>query len=203
MEYWGVGIEFAKILLSWPTVTVTIVIFVSVYFYDQLSSMFERISSLKLPGTELSLSQQILDEAKPSEGPKALPNPPLPDPPMQPGLILDDNLVSQLRSAWNQEKQACILWEYRYLNWFLVFNTQKILDWAIRINTATSIDNYNAVWSPLVPVSNQRIAILSALESHSLIAINGDFILVTDKGKDYAAWPERRLRQGDVTFFDP
>ncbi len=86
------------------------------------------------------------------------------------------------------EKGTSYLWEYRYLNYFLVYNTQAVLDWLIGLNQATIYRHFDGTWAPHIPSANERAAIINALQTHHLIQVNGEAIQVTEKGREYQQW---------------
>lgn len=80
---------------------------------------------------------------------------------------------------------------HAYLNRFLVHRTQVVLDWLIDRQIkgqSTSIGDYGAELTARAVSPGERGAVLTALEAHALVVINGGLIAVTDKGLDYAHW---------------
>ncbi len=78
--------------------------------------------------------------------------------------------------------------QYRYLNLFLARGTQHVLDWFAASNPRATASLFNAVWLPIIPNPNERVAILTALQAHHLITIENDLVLVTPKGREYLQW---------------
>jgi hypothetical protein len=78
------------------------------------------------------------------------------------------------------------------LNYFLAEATQHVLDWLVALHQPTTVSAYEAIWMHTIQQAQERQAILHALQLHVLITINGEAIALTDKGREYAAWPERR-----------
>jgi len=97
--------------------------------------------------------------------------------------------VAQLRSLVKAERQTRYLWEYRYLNYFLVRKTQIILDWLVESGGSQSIMFYQNLWLQLIPEPEERNAILNVLQAHHLIELSPtDSISLTPKGKEYHGW---------------
>jgi hypothetical protein len=97
--------------------------------------------------------------------------------------------VAQLRTLVKAERQTRYLWEYRYLNHFLVRKTQIILDWLAESGSPQSITFYQNAWLQLIPEPEERNAILNALQAHHLIELSpADSISLTPKGREYHDW---------------
>ena len=75
-----------------------------------------------------------------------------------------------------------------YLNYFLVPQTQRVLDWLPFLSVRTTISMFDSFWMPIIPEANERKAIINALQSHHLIMLTGELIEVTPKGKEYIKW---------------
>jgi hypothetical protein len=191
---WKLILEYLKVLLSWPVV-VGIGVFVGTrWFKSELSGLINRIASVKFPGGELVTQQAKMTEDIPAaaaaeahqvaaveaEAPQALDDPHLPE-----------EIREQLRGVFTAERVAARTWEYRYLNYFFAPDTQHVLDWLIGLNQTTTYETYNTFWIYRVPAAGERQAIIHALQMHLCIVIDGPGI--TEKGKEYAAWPERKI----------
>lgn len=78
-------------------------------------------------------------------------------------------------------------WEYLYLNSFLVAKTQVVLDWLhIQIAAPPSITWFHQFFSHIE--ESQLETILKVLERHHLIEFSGEFIKLTDKGREYVVF---------------
>ena len=92
-------------------------------------------------------------------------------------------------STYSRQSAArAALWEYRYLNYFLARGTQRVLDWLNALGVQTTATMFDSFWLPFIPNAQERQAIITALQAHSLIAMNGQVIEVTPKGKEYLTW---------------
>ena len=101
--------------------------------------------------------------------------------------------LDALRAYAEAERGAARIWEYRYLNFFLVPTTQIVLDWFIGLQQPTTIAAFEAAWMMVIQSAPERTAVLHALQKHVLIEISPEgAVTVTDKGREYAAWTERR-----------
>lgn len=86
------------------------------------------------------------------------------------------------------ERARAYFWEYRYLHYFLVLGTQRVLDWLASLPAPTTVGAFDTFWQPLIPSAEQRRTILSVLESHNLIFFRGELIEVSPKGREYIQW---------------
>ncbi len=86
------------------------------------------------------------------------------------------------------ERARAHLWEYRFLNRFLVLNTQRVLDWLAGLPDPPTFTMYDAWWQQVIPSAEQRRTIVQVLEEHNLIVMRGDLIEITPKGREYIEW---------------
>ena len=181
-----VVLEYFKVFLS-PQVFAGAVAFVFLsLFRDDIKALFLRIAKIRFPGgAELSTPQA----AKIEEGPEKKEPPALPpsDEPKLPAS-LDQPELKAVRELFDAERARAYLWEYRYLNYYLVPHTQRVLEWLASLESRTSTQLYDTMWLPLIPSPQERQAILSALQAHYLIMIDKDLIEVTPKGREYIQW---------------
>ena len=107
-------------------------------------------------------------------------------------LKLSPDQVKIVREAFESERANSYLWEYKYLNLFLVQNTKNILDWFYSLDKSITVSIYDNIWKSIIPDSKEREAILSALLNHYLINRNdGDMLEITPKGKEYKLWKDK------------
>jgi len=179
-------LEYIKVFLT-PQIVVGIIVAVLVgVFRDDIKALFRRIARIKLPGgTELSTSQSAKLEEAPEE--RSPPTPPSStDITLPPSL--DQNELRTVRELLDAERARAHVWEYRYLNYFLVPHTQRVLDWFASLLNRTSVQLFDTVWLPLIPDAQERRVILSVLQGHHLIVIQNDLVEVTPKGREYIQW---------------
>jgi hypothetical protein len=179
-------LEYLKVFLSTQVVAGIIAAVFLAIFRDDIKALFRRIAKIRLPdGAELSTPQSAkLEEAPEKSAPPALPS--SDQPKLPPGL--DQQESKEVRELLDAERATSYLWEYRYLNYFLVPYTQRVLDWLASLQGRTNTHLYDTVWLPLIPDPKERQAILDALGMHHLISIDKDLIQVTPKGREYIQW---------------
>jgi hypothetical protein len=181
MEIASLVLEYLKVLVS-PQIVAGFVGFVFLYmFREDVKALFLRVAKIKFPGgAEVSTSQSERKIKKEGIEPEPLP-----------ALELPPSLTPQQRevvdSILKAERGTSYLWEYRYLNYFLVAGTQAVLDWLISLER-TTYRHFDATWLPIIPSANERGAIINALQAHHLIQEVDGTIQVTPKGKEYQKW---------------
>lgn len=191
MEFAKVILQYVQAILSWPVATFTMAAMTFWIFRSDIKLLIGRIAEISLPGgSKVSMSQteQSAKEAKTTknpEVPEAEANKPL-------NLPADVNLTPEQLTAVRQlylaERANAYLWEYKYLNYFLAYRTQQVLDWFVTTAAPVSRSLFDNVWMSLILEVEERQAILAALNAHYLIMLNGDLISVTPKGREYQAW---------------
>lgn len=90
-----------------------------------------------------------------------------------------------------QLRQRSLFWEYKFLNMFLVYRTQRMLDWLVYQQVEghqASLASFDTELANQRVEMGERVAVLQALETHLLVTRENDLIRVTDKGLDYARW---------------
>jgi len=180
-------LEYFKLLLSTPVVAGLIACGFTLTFKAQLGRLIDRVASIKVPGGELSTPQlppdmtreapkdlRVLDEAEPVL-------PPQPQP-------ADIQRFTELLRA---ERTRAYLWEYRYLNLFLVPRTIVVLEWFAGIADRPTDLTYDTFWSTRIPDVSQRRVILSVLESHHLVQRDGSLLGISEKGREYLEWKDK------------
>ena len=177
------ALEYFRVLLSAPPMTVVVVLVLVCIFRSDLKAIMSRIATIKFPGGELSTTSQIDRPAK--TGPDELPpqETDLPE-----GLTISPEQQELVRDFIQAQQTTSRLWEYRYLNFYFVRNTQLVLDWLASLPNRPSIEMFHASWSPVIPSANDRQAILMALQNHYLITERETMIEITGKGREYLQW---------------
>lgn len=202
MEIAHLVLEYLKALLSPQDVAGGVVLTFFLLFHEDIKALLLRIAKIRFPdGTEVSTSQ---GERKANE--EQIENKPLPTFDISALVGLPEDLTPQQRVAIENilraEKATSYLWEYRYLNYFLVYRTQEVLNWLIGLMQSTTYSHYDATWLPVIPSAQERNAILAALETHHLIQVTDAVIQVTPKGKEYQQWrgplPQLPLTTGSM-----
>ena len=179
-------LEFFKVFLTAPVLFAIVVMTIFIMFADETRALIDRIAKIKLPGGgEVSTPQ--------SNKIKEEDDKPLPQVEEQAITGLPADLSPQQNKAVEQIVKSHIansyLWEYRYLNYFLLRGTQEALDWLVGLPQPTTYAHYDSFWLPLIQSANERQAIITALQMHHLIMHDSsDVISVTAKGLEYQEW---------------
>jgi hypothetical protein len=183
MEIAEMVLEYLRVILSAPPMGAATVIMFLLLFREDIKALLLRVASIRLPGgTELLTPQSQRQEEET--------NTPLPE--VQLPVVEIANLSTQQRqeieNLIKSERANAYQWEYRYLNHFLVRGTQVVLDWLASMPQPVSIHFASSFWLPIIPSTDERVAIVKALEAHQLIQVKGDGIEVTPKGREYLQW---------------
>jgi hypothetical protein len=177
---WPLILELLKVAFSVQMIAGILIVLFVFRYNDEFKSLLNRIS--KLPGgVELTTQQadkvktekQINDKV--SSEPQSL----------APAISTTDETFKKLFEA---ERARAYFWEYSYLNYFLVQTTQRALDYFNSLTAPITVGLYDSLFTPTIPESVERQAIISALQRHHLINIENDLITVTPKGREYIQW---------------
>ena len=156
-------LDYLRVAASWPPVVCVLGVVAFVKFKKPITALIDRIGSIRLPGGSEVMAQQP-PEAITKDGPQAT------DP----------------APATSEGNELARLWEYRYLNFFLVRRTQTVLDWLCdRPDLTLTLEAYDAWLLPFVPNPSERAAIIGALRAHHLVEVDNQTISVTEKGREY------------------
>lgn len=181
-------LEYVRVLCSGPVVSVIAVLIFLVMFREDVKALMLRVASIRLPGgAEFHASQSAQQEREARAAAR-----PVPDPEPEPQPLNFNGLTAQQREEIENiirgERANAYLWEYRYLNFFLVYRTQQVLDWLASVPQPVSIQLYSSYWLPSIPSAEERAVIITALAAHSLLQVRGEAVEVTAKGREYLAW---------------
>lgn len=178
-------LEYLKVILSAPVMTsMTVLTFLFMFRLD-VKELMARIAKIKFPGGEFEASQ--LDKQHGSISEKGA-VPIVKDGSSDVVLLPPTKTGDSSQEVIDALRSEAALWEYRYLNFFFVRNTQAILDWFAVCSTSVTISLFNATWLTFITNPNERNAILDALRTHHLISIENDLVQVTPKGREYLQW---------------
>jgi hypothetical protein len=186
----AIVLEYLKVFLTWPVIGGVLVLFVIIFFRSELRALIKS-GRVKFRGWEFSTSQQqkIEEQAAPPAGPVT---PAAAMAPALEGMHLTPKDIDEIRAYLEAEHAAARIWEYRYLNYYLAEDTQAVLSWFVSVGQPTTVSAFEAMWMHVIQLAQERQAVLHALQLHVLITIGGQTIALTDKGKEYAQWPEGR-----------
>jgi hypothetical protein len=81
-----------------------------------------------------------------------------------------------------------MLWEFNFLNYFLVFNTKRVLYWFSRLREPIPTTAFHQTWSTFIPLETERNTILDVLVKHNLIEHQARGYKITEKGKSYISF---------------
>lgn len=186
MADWKLIHEYVQTLLSAPVIGGIVLLVLLCMFRADIKALMKRIGKIRLPGgSEFSVSQSGRNIEEPSERPDP---PPVESEDLPENLNLSPEELQIIVEFVQAERTNARLWEYRYLNLYLVPKTQWVLDRLASSNQSFSeelLDNY---LRPIVQSANERLAIYNALESNVLIQNVNGLIQVTEKGREYIGW---------------
>jgi len=187
METAKLVLEYLRVLLS-PQIIIGIIGLVFLLlFREDIKAWILRIAKIRFPGgAEVSTSQSEIQIKEESFEQKPLPTPEAPLPGLPSDLTPQQRVT--VENILKAERVTSYLWEYRYLNYFLVYKTQVVLDWLISLKHPTTYRHVDATLLPVIPSANERGAIINALQAHHLIQVTDGAIQVTPKGMEYQQW---------------
>ena len=179
-------LEYLQLLLSPQIVIGAVTVTFLLLFREDIKALLLRIAKIKLPGGAEVSTPQSEQQAEEETQEKPAPTPDTSVSGLPSGLTAEQRTT--VENMLKAERATSYLWEYRYLNHYLVYGTQRVLDWIISLGQPTTYSHYDATWLPLIPSSNERNAILNALQQHHLIQESDGAITVTPKGIEYQQW---------------
>lgn len=184
---WQLILQFVEILVSPQIIAAGMFLFVLLKFghrFGQLATVLEKrfakdTLTANTPAGSLKIEQP---ETDPRDNNKEIKDANI-------GKLETSEDIKSLKDALQSQNTISRLWEYRYLNYFLVRQTQTVLDWFSNIGIPTvSTEVFNAVMLNLIPDQVSRQAILDALKHHYLIQGEDNSLSITDKGREYIGW---------------
>lgn len=178
-------LEYLKVFLTAPVMAGAVALTFIIIFREQVSGLIARLATIRVPGGELSAPQL---PGTPATAPTNLPDIPPGDEPALPPAIAD---TAELQERFNAERARAYLWEYRYLNLFLVPASQRVLEWFASLGERPTYAMYYSYWTTVIPDPSQRSTIISVLESHFLVQRQNDLLEITPKGREYLEWRAR------------
>ena len=184
MEVHQIVLAYLEVLLSWPPLVGLLGTVVLVLFKKEVRSLIGRIARIRFPGG----GEIALPQAPPTDT-KDAPEVPEGDVELPPDVSGAE--ADRLREAIRSERAATYLWEYRYLNRYLVRATQLVLDHIAFSAGPIALQLLDSYLHAVIPSANERNAILDALAGHHLVLMWDGLIEVTPKGREYIAWRDR------------
>jgi hypothetical protein len=164
-------LDYIKAILTPQVIAGTVALTVIFLFKKEIRDLLLRVATIKLPGgAEVSAHQSLRVEKGMTEDVELKP--------------LPDDTNDAVRQAFEAERARAFFWEYRYLNYFLVLSTQRVLDWLSK-QSSVALRGYHNAWIMQIPSVVERNAILEALTVHQLIQLQNELISITPKGREY------------------
>lgn len=158
-------------------------------FREPLGKLIGRTSAVRFPGVEWSTSQ-----AERTADASAAPASPVvtgaTDPPAAPAGLTQEQ-QTRIADIIRAESARAFLWEYRFLNFYLVPHTQRVLDWFGSLQQRPTLHFYGDLWSSTIYNIEERSAVLNALLDHGLVQATGPLnetttlLEITLKGREY------------------
>ncbi len=189
MEIAKLVLEYIKAILSPQVVAGIVALGFLLIFNEDIKGLMRRIAKIRFPGGGEVSTTQV--ERTREESPEREAAPPVPPPeqvPLPQSTSLTPEQLELVAQTFQAERAKAYLWEYRYLNYFLVPTTQRVLDWLASLSERTSYSLFDTLWMPAISSADERRAIINALETHHLIQFQGELIEVTPKGREYIQW---------------
>jgi hypothetical protein len=173
-------LEYLKVLLTSPVMAALVALIFFWKFGNEIKELINRIATIRLGGAELTTQQpaEFIDTKKKLSPPNEIFS--------MPNLTADQQ--HEVQQLLNAERANSYLWEYRYLNFFLVYRTQVVLNWFFSLEDKVGYTFFDSYWLPLIPSPLERQAIFTALQNHYLILVDDSGILISPKGREYVEW---------------
>lgn len=183
-------IEFLKVILSIQVIAGALCLFFFFKFEKEIKKYIDRIAKVTAPGgTEVSTPQPTKADKESAD--KSVPLNPAEEEKIP--TTLENNELEQVKILISDERARARVWEYNYLNYFLVHNSQLVLNWFSSCDTPVSEQLFHSFWAPAILDLPERKTIVSVLESHYLIIIESGLITISPKGAEYIVF------RGDIT----
>jgi len=178
---WEMILKYIIVFLSWPFIALVIIVFICSKFKGPISNWLVNLK-VQYGDAIISSSQSVepvrsgvLQEtqSKPKDGPTLY---------LESISTNDSNELKRMIINW---RENAYIWEYKYLNFFLVPHTKEVLYWLYN-TTSSRFETYNNIFSGKIPDLAERTAVIKALESHFMIKpIENGVLEISDKGKEY------------------
>jgi len=178
-------LEYLKVVLSSPPVVGAVAVVFITLFRTPIAELINRILHLRFPGMDLVASQQekaTKEIAPAGQAPQGLPAE------VPANIKLTPEQAQQIGQLIQSERANAALWEYRYLNYFLVRSTQVVVEWLGTLPQPIGVRLLDTHLQQWIPNAKEREAILAALQNHRLVTVDNDLVQITPKGREYLQW---------------
>ena len=181
-------LDYLKVLLSGPVIIgVVVLVFIRI-FRSEIGRLIDRVRQIKFPGGEVSALQQARARKELVAATAPTADLVAKDFKLPTSVSMEPGQAAEIIQLIQSERTNAALWEYRYLNLYLVRSTQMVLGWLAGQQQPVSLRLLDSMLQPNIPDPNERAAILGALQTHHLVAVVADAVRVTDKGREYLQW---------------
>ena len=177
-------LRISELILSPQVVAGLIIIIALTTFKEDIRGVLKRFARIKLPGgTELEMQQLNQSEYSTSKQMDLLSesenefrkN-------MEAKIEENEQQIESIQKIAVSNFRESRLWEFRFLNYFLVYNSQRVLDWFNNCPEGITPSSFDSLWMGFIPSPDQRKAIIGALITTE------DIIVITEKGKEFIQW---------------
>lgn len=178
-ELW---LEYLQLALSWPPVALMITLVVVYTFKSNIAKFIDRSEEVTTPiGAMKGTPQPLPSEER--KAPKELP--PIKD---ELPAGISEGEAKEILERLHEERQNARIWHYKYLNNFLVTNTQRMLDGVGEQESGIQESLLKLALHQAGLGADEFLAIMSALATNDLVTTNKGLVEITTKGRDYLAW---------------
>jgi len=172
-------LEYLSILLSWPLLVFILGIVFLFKFSNSIKTFLENLRSLKAGPFEFSQQQKPPEEIEKK----------IEDKLEESGITLEKEdkefQISQQQEVIRYWVERAKLYEFLYLNLYLVPNSKTALLWFINPSTKDNFI-YSFILPPqIVNQKEEKEAIFNALLSNGLIEQDGILFKISEKGKRF------------------
>jgi hypothetical protein len=99
-----------------------------------------------------------------------------------------DEHMRELEASLKLARDQARMWQFVFLNNYLVFHTHQVLDWLASFGGAVERSLLETAWLAQIPDPQERAAVVNALVTSGLATTEGPGVRVTDMGRDFLAW---------------
>lgn len=191
MEWATLVLDYLRGFLSPAPVIAIVAMGFLTMFKAEVRHFITRMTEFKWPGGSVLAPQMQGIDQMPSE----------PDPNGSTDLSnvtanwgISPEQLDRIVEMAEADRERAEMWEFRYLIYYLVPHTQRVLDWLSRLPDGATSELYHSLWTPLIPSLEERYAVITALQQHALVTHSVDGSLgITKKGRDYVTWRDSLL----------
>jgi len=153
MEIAKLVLEYLKIIFAPQLIVGAITVFCVVVFREDIKALIRRIAKIKLPGGGEFVTQE--DKLKEESSKQNVPPPSIDTNADKIEITKMD--AQKIMEIVDGEKANARLWEYKYLNHFLILGTQRVFDWLISSQRRPTINVYDNFWMPIIPGAKEEL----------------------------------------------